>query len=98
MISISKDELLALAKDHGGALVGGNICAKVNGSSVWLATNVEGVFGLTEDGKKFVESMSAKAAKPAKATAKKATSKPVAAAPVVEPAEEAEDDDLLEGL
>lgn len=95
MISISKDELLGLAKDHGGALVGGNISAKVDGYSVWLATSSEGVFAITEEGKKFVEKMTAK---PAAKPPKKAASKPQAPAPVVEPVNEGDDEDLLEGL
>lgn len=103
MSSISRDELLALAKNHNGALVGGNVCAKVNGSSVWLAVTNDGVFSLTREGREFIQAMTDKPApKAVKAPAKKATPKakstPEVSTPTsaIEPA--TDDDDLLEGL
>lgn len=103
MSSISRDELLALAQGHAGALVGGNVCAKVNGSNVWLAVTSEGVFSLTREGREFIQALTDKPApKAVKTAAKKTTAKaksePVVPTPTsaIEPA--LDEDDLLEGL
>lgn len=63
----TRNELLALAAEHGAEIVGGNVAARINGEVVWLGKMNEGTFSLTDAGVEFVQGLEEKpkaAAKP----------------------------------